>query len=79
MVCCWLRMQSETRMKGHVEKLAENAGNEDVKAAAQDYLDTFASGATNGTATDKLVAALEACGCDSEDKAELAEAQRFPC
>ena len=65
------------RMKGHVEKLAENAGNEDVKAAAQDYLDTFASGATNGTATDKLVAALEACGCDSEDKAELLKHKDF--
>ena len=27
-------------------------------------MDTFAVGATNGTATDKLVAALEACDCD---------------
>ena len=26
--------------------------------------DTFACGATNGAATEKLVAALEACGCD---------------
>ena len=34
------------------------------KQAAKDYLDTFAVGATNGSATDKLVAALEACGCD---------------
>ena len=37
---------------------------EDVKAAAQEWLDTFSVGATNGTATDKLVAACEACGCD---------------
>ena len=38
--------------------------NEDVKAAGQEWLDTFSVGATNGTATDKLVAALEACGCE---------------
>ena len=38
--------------------------NEDVKAAVKEWLDTFDVGATNGTATDKLVAALEACGCD---------------
>ncbi len=37
---------------------------EDVKAAAQAWLDTFSVGATNGAATDKLVAACEACGCD---------------
>ena len=37
---------------------------EDVKAAAQEWLDTFSVGATNGIATDKLVAACEACGCD---------------
>ena len=37
---------------------------EDVKAAAQEWLDTFSVGATNGVATDKLVAACEACGCD---------------
>ena len=41
-----------------------NAENEDVKAAGQEWLDTFSVGATNGTATDKLVAALEACGCE---------------
>jgi pyruvate-ferredoxin/flavodoxin oxidoreductase len=43
---------------------------EDVKAAAQEWLDTYACGATNGTATDKLIAACEACGCD-ECKAVL--------
>ena len=30
---------------------------EDVKAACQEWLDTYGCGATNGTATDKLVAA----------------------
>ena len=59
------------RMKAHVEKLAAATSNEDVKAACEEYLDTFAVGATNGTATDKLVAALEACDCDCVEKAEL--------
>ncbi|MCD7736310.1 MAG: pyruvate:ferredoxin (flavodoxin) oxidoreductase, partial [Lachnospiraceae bacterium] len=37
---------------------------EDVKSAAQEWLDTFSVGATNGAATEKLIAACEACGCD---------------
>ena len=51
-------------LKEKVEDLVANAENEDVKAAGQEWLDTFSVGATNGTATDKLVAALEACGCE---------------
>ena len=65
------------RMKGLVSKLAEDAEDADVKAAAQEYLDTFACGATNGTATDKLVAALEKCGCDRAEKAELLKNKDF--
>ncbi len=53
-------------LKAKVEELATKADHEDVKAAANEWLDTFNCGATNGTATDKLVAALEACGCDCE-------------
>ena len=37
---------------------------EDVKTAAQEWLDTFSVGGANSVATDKLVAACEACGCD---------------
>ncbi len=51
-------------LKAKVEDIAANAENEDCKAAAQEWLDTFSCGATNGVATDKLVAALEACGCE---------------
>ena len=51
-------------LKTKVEDLAANAEKEDVKAAAQEWLDTFACGVTNGPATDKLIAALEACGCE---------------
>ncbi len=50
-------------LKTKVEELAENGDNEAVVAAAKEWLDTFACGATNGAATDKLVAALEACDC----------------
>ena len=36
------------RLKGKVEKIAEVAEKEDVKAAAKEYLDTFTDGAANG-------------------------------
>jgi pyruvate-ferredoxin/flavodoxin oxidoreductase len=51
-------------LKAKVEDVVANGSNEDVKAAGQEWLDTYSVGATNGAATDKLVAALEACGCD---------------
>ena len=51
-------------LKAKVEDLVANGDNEAVKAAGQEWLDTYGVGATNGTATEKLIAALEACGCD---------------
>ena len=51
-------------LKEKVEAVLENTTNEDVKAAATKYLDTFEIGAENGVATDELVKALEACGCE---------------
>ncbi len=51
-------------LKSKIEDVLANGDNEDVKAAAKEWLDTFSVGALNGVATDKLVAALEACGCD---------------
>ena len=51
-------------LKEKVEDVVANGKNEDVKAAGQEWLDTYGCGATNGAATDKLIAALEACGCD---------------
>ena len=47
------------RLKKQVEKLVEDNKDSTVVEAAKEYLDTFAVGATNGTATEKLVAALE--------------------
>ena len=51
-------------LKAKIEDVVANGDNADVKDAGQEWLDTFACGATNGAATEKLVAALEACGCD---------------
>ncbi|MCI8565242.1 MAG: pyruvate:ferredoxin (flavodoxin) oxidoreductase [Lachnospiraceae bacterium] len=51
-------------LKAKLEKIAESGENEAVKAAAKEWLDTYEVGALNGAATDKLVAALEACGCE---------------
>ena len=51
-------------LKAKVEDIVANGENEACKAAGQEWLDTFSCGATNGKATEKLVAALEACGCE---------------
>ncbi len=64
-------------LKEKVAAVAENGANEEVKAAAKEWLDTFSCGATNGAATDKLVAALEACDCGCEARAELLKNKDF--
>ena len=52
-------------LKAKVETvLASDQSSDEIKAACQEWLDTFGCGATNGTATDKLVAALEGIDCD---------------
>ena len=51
-------------LKAKVEDLVANGDNAAVKEAGQAWLDTYAVGAANGAATEKLIAALEACGCD---------------
>ncbi|MBR5930563.1 MAG: pyruvate:ferredoxin (flavodoxin) oxidoreductase [Lachnospiraceae bacterium] len=53
-------------LKEKVEHVAENAKTENVAAAAKEWLDTFANGAANGPATEKLIAALEGTGCKSK-------------
>ena len=51
-------------LKAKVESVMANENaSEEVKAACKEWLDTFSVGATNGTATDKLVAALEGIDC----------------
>ena len=54
------------RLKEEVETVvASEQASAEVKAACQEYLDTFTCGVTNGDATDKLVAALDGCDCDT--------------
>ena len=54
------------RLKEEVETVATSEqASAEVKAACQEYLDTFTCGVTNGDATDKLVAALDGCDCDT--------------
>ena len=59
-------------LAAQVADLAANAEKEDVKAAAQAWLDTKENGTKNQDATKALIAALEACGCDKA-KAILAK------
>ena len=52
-------------LKTKVESVAASeAASEEVKSACKEWLDTFNCGATNGTATDNLVAALEGADCE---------------
>ena len=54
------------RLKEEVEAVAaSDQASAEVKEACQSYLDTFNCGVTNGDATDKLVAALEGCDCET--------------
>ena len=69
-------------LKEKVENVVANGKNADVKAAGQEWLDTFGNGVENGPATDKLVAALEACGCENaqeilKDKQFLAKKSQW--
>ena len=51
-------------LKEKVETVAANdQSTEEIKAACKEWLDTFGIGALNGSATDKLVAALEGIDC----------------
>ena len=53
-------------LKAKVETvMASDESSEEVKAACKEYLDTYGVGATNGAATDKLVAALEGIECET--------------
>ena len=52
------------RLIEKVRDVVENGSNEAVKVAGQKYLDTVNNGKENQVATEELIAALEACGCD---------------
>ena len=53
-------------LKAKVETvMASDESSDEVKAACKDYLDTYGVGATNGSATDRLVVALEGIDCET--------------
>ena len=53
-------------LKAKVETvMASDESSDEVKAACKDYLDTYGVGAINGSATDRLVAALEGIDCET--------------
>ena len=53
-------------LKEKVERVANSeTSTEEMKAACKEWLDTFGIGALNGSATDKLVAALDGVDCDT--------------
>ena len=60
-----------SRAQAHLKALEEKADNADVKAKIAAYFETVNDGAANAKASKELVAALEACGCDNEDKKEV--------
>ena len=51
-------------LKNKLDEILVSTDNADVKAAIDEYYATYEDGEANAKATDKLVAALEACGCD---------------
>ena len=57
-------------VKGDVEYIAQNASDENIKKAAQDYLDTYNDGNANQEPAKRLVSLLEAKGacCESANK-----------
>ncbi|MFR1129838.1 MAG: pyruvate:ferredoxin (flavodoxin) oxidoreductase [Enterocloster bolteae] len=52
-------------LKAKVESvMANEKATDEMKTACKEWLDTFGTGALNGTATDKLVAVLDGVDCD---------------
>ena len=59
-------------LKNKLDDILANTDDADIKAAIEEYYATYEDGEANSAATDKLVAALEKCGCDKA-KEVLAE------
>ena len=64
-------------MKASVEHIAQNASSEDLKKAAQDYLDTYADGNANQEPSKRLLALLEAMGPCCDASAEVLKKKDF--
>ncbi len=68
-----LRGRAQEKLRA-LEAACDNA---DVKDAIAKYFETANDGAANLVATDALVKAVEACGCDSEEKAEVLKLKSY--
>ena len=72
---------AQKALRNRVVEAAKNllavAEKEDVKAALEEYINTIDSSTLNGPATRKMIAALEACGCDNEDRAYILKNKDF--
>jgi len=64
-------------LKPNVEYLAANACSEELKKAAQDYLDTYDDGNTNQEPSKRLVALLEQSGACCDAAVELLKKKDF--
>ncbi len=65
------------RVIDSAENLVKVAEKEDVKAALEKYLATKDSSTENGPATKAMIEALEACGCDNVDRANILKNKDF--
>ena len=64
-------------LKPNVEYIAANASNEELKQAAQDYLDTYDDGNTNQEPSKRLIALLEQNGACCDAAAEILKKKDF--
>ena len=64
-------------LKPNVEYIAANASSEELKKAAQDYLDTYDDGNTNQEPSKRLIALLEANGACCDAAAEILKKKDF--
>ncbi|MGN0982175.1 MAG: pyruvate:ferredoxin (flavodoxin) oxidoreductase [Candidatus Limivicinus sp.] len=64
-------------LKPSVEYIAANASSEELKKAAQDYLDTYDDGNTNQEPSKRLIALLEANGACCDAAAEILKKKDF--
>jgi len=64
-------------LKEKVGYLAEHGENQDVIDAANEWLETYDCGATNGIATEHLIATIEACTHECEVKKEILKYKDF--
>ncbi len=65
------------RLISSVEALSSVVDKADVKAACEKYLATKNSSTENATASKELVTALENCGCDNADRANILKNKDF--